>query len=53
MIILKRILLNSASCVWLYQNRKAFYNDKKCDKKHVLTKLVARTRFSDFDYLFS
>ena len=23
------------------------------DKKHVLTKLIARTRFSDFDYLFS
>ena len=26
---------------------------KNGDKKRVLTKLIARTRFSDFDYLFS
>ena len=26
---------------------------KNGDKKHVLTKLIARTRFSDSDYLFS
>jgi len=26
---------------------------KNGDKKRALTKLIARTRFSDFDYLFS